>query len=34
MSLYEILHEDLRLIHKNDLGDILNVYSDPNELPF
>lgn len=34
MSLYEILHEDLRLIHKNDLGDILNVYFDPNELPF
>lgn len=34
MSLYEILHEDFRLIHKNDLGEILDVYSNPNELPF
>ena len=34
MSLFEILHDEWRIIHKNDLGKIINVYSDPSELPF
>lgn len=34
ISLFEILHDEWRLIHKNDLGNILNVYSDPNDFPF
>ena len=34
MSLFEILHDEWRIIHKNDLDKIINVYSDPSELPF
>ena len=34
MSLYEILHENWRIIHKNDLYKILGTYPDSNELPF
>ncbi len=34
MSLYEILHENWRIVHKNDLNEILGIYSDSKDLPF